>query len=214
MELIVGPNSRAEILAGPKFGQSGMTMDTLQVDVFFRGDIVPGQNILDVRERLKKLFNADEQQLQKLFSGRPVAIRRNLDREAAEQYREAVFNAGAMVELRPVKTEATSAEVGFSDNKAPIQSKAELQNQSITHDHGREAEEAEDEDVPDFSIAPIGADMLREEDRKVIDPVEVVISALAVEDMSGDILQDSEKKHVDPVEVDISHLSVEDLPPQ
>lgn len=208
MELIVGPNSRAEILAGPKFGQSGMTMDTLQVDVFFRGDIVPGQNILDVRERLKKLFNADEQQLQKLFSGRPVAIRRNLDREAGEQYREAVFNAGAMVELRPVKTEASLAERGSSDHIESTQPKAELQSQPIAHDQVKEAR------GEDFSIAPIGADMLREEDRKIIDPVEVDISDLAVEEMSGDILQDSEKKHVDPVEVDISHLSVEDLPPQ
>ena len=192
-----------------------MTMDALKVDIFFRGDIVPGQNILDVRERLKKLFNADEQQLQKLFSGRPVAIRRNLDREAAEKYREAVFNAGAMVELRPVKTAATSAGTGSTDHKGPSRAKAALQlSQAIAHDQVVEAEEAEGEDVAGFSIAPIGADMLREEDRQVIDPVEVDISDLAIEDMSGDILQDSEKKHVDPVEVDISHLSVEDLPPQ
>ena len=157
-----------------------------KVDVFFRGDIVAGESLPEVRERLQQLFNADDQQLQRLFSGRPVAIRRDLDREEGKRYQIAMFKAGAQVELRPVKVEAQ--QLGEGD----------------THE----------EEQDNISIAPIGADMLNEEEREVEAAVEVDISALSLESIGGDILQENEKTHIEPVTVDTSHLSVDDVPPQ
>ena len=54
-----------------------------KIDVFFRGDLVAGEKIVDVRERLKKLFKANDEQLQRMFSGRPIAIRRGIDSATA-----------------------------------------------------------------------------------------------------------------------------------
>ncbi len=200
-------------------------MGTQKMDVFFRGDIAPGQSLIEVRERLQKLFNADDNQMQRLFSGRPVAIRRNLDSQAAEQYREAVLKAGALVELRSTQPTISPAPASSVDQASP-QHKPEPE-QAVSQLAVRETAEQQPEkvaDVPEddlpeedgsgFSIAPIGADMLKEEEREIVDAVEVDISELAIEPMSGDILQDDEKIEIDPVEVDISHLSVEDLPPQ
>ena len=62
-------------------------------------------------------------------------------------------------------------------------------------------------------MAPIGADMLREEDRPLVDAVEVDISGLSAEIPTGDLLDEGEKKPVRAVEVDTSHLSIEDLSP-
>ena len=156
-----------------------------KVDVFFRGDIVAGENLPEVRERLQQLFNADDQQLQRLFSGRPVAIRRDLDREEGKRYQIAMYKAGAQVELRPVKAEA------------------QQQGGGDTH-----------EDDDDISLAPIGADMLNKDERAAQSAVEVDTSALSLASLGGDILKENEKTHIEPVTVDTSHLSIDDVPPQ
>lgn len=202
-----------------------------KIDVFFRGDIVAGQKAIDVRERLQKLFKASDEQLQRMFSGRPIAIRRGLDSATAKQYRDTLFKAGALVELKPAETapESTGA-------RPTAESPAQIQGQQASGQTPKQDQQAfqpapglqagdiigQGEEITAtgetadaaFTIAPIGADMLREEDRPVVEAVKVDISALAIEELVGDILQDSEKKRVDPVAIDTSHLSVEELPPQ
>ncbi|HAD08095.1 MAG TPA: hypothetical protein DCF62_01320, partial [Porticoccaceae bacterium] len=83
---------------------------TTKFDVVFRGDIAPGQKVVDVRERVQKLFKADEQQLQRLFSGRPVTIRSALDQAQAEQYEQALLQAGALVEVKPSRDQVKERE--------------------------------------------------------------------------------------------------------
>lgn len=207
-------------------------MDDQLIDVFFRGDIVPGENIMGVRERLKKLFNADDQQLQQLFSGRPVVIRRNLDGPAAELYKESMLKAGALVELRPAKVAAESAEATAPDatkvatqvtqgpasggNSAPERTSERVAADLAggVHPGGQQPPSESGSASGDFSLAPVGADVLNENERPRVMPVEVDISALAIEPMEGDLLKSDEKRHVEAVEIDVSHLSVEDLPPQ
>ena len=198
-----------------------------KMDVFFRGDLVAGQKAVDVRERLQKLFKANDEQLQRMFSGRPIAIRRGIDSAAAKQYREALLKAGALVELKPAKAVAESAE-GRPTMASPAQTQEQLTPGQVQQSaqpapqqqaeekisRGEEIGSGGETEAAAFTIAPVGADMLREEDRAVVEAAEVDISALAIEELEGDILQDSEKKHVDPVDIDISHLSVEDLPRQ
>ena len=202
------------------------------IDVFFRGDIVPGENIMGVRERLKKLFNADDKQLQQLFSGRPVVIRRNLDGPAAELYKESMLKAGALVELRPAKVAAESADAGAApdaaraeaqvtqgtasgSNSAPERaSERAAANAGGAHPPGQQPPSGSGSASGELSLAPVGADVLNEDERPRVKPVEVDISALAIEPMEGDLLKSDEKRHVEAVEIDVSHLSVEDLPPQ
>ncbi|HCO61642.1 MAG TPA: hypothetical protein DIT58_15800 [Porticoccaceae bacterium] len=70
------------------------------------------------------------------------------------------------------------------------------------------------EDSGEFTVAPVGADMLREEDRPLVDAVDVDISGLSAETPAGDLLNEGEKKPVQAVDVDTSHLSVEELSPK
>ncbi len=198
-----------------------------KIDVFFRGDLVAGQKVTEVRERLQKLFKANDEQMQRMFSGRPVAIRRGIDPVAAKQYQETMNNAGALVELRPVAIaddvvgqpiaeEPVTGQSAGAQTKAspPSETPQQASQQALEQNHGQSVVKGKGEIVEsEFTIAPVGADMLREEDRVSVEVTEVDISALAVEELEGDILQDSEKKHVAPVEIDTSHLSAEDLPP-
>jgi hypothetical protein len=213
-------------------------MEDPKVDIYFRGDIAPGQKIVEVRQRLQKLFNADEDQLQRLFSGRPVIVRRNIDLQAAAQYREAMLKAGALVELRPIPPDDDASPTTAGENVSERGS--DLPNDKITNraaggeevakeplagdisseiqkggtstqsieQHPRENVQA----VSEFSLAPVGADMLNGDEREEIVAVEVDISVLSAEEITGDILKEDEKKRVDPIEIDTSHLTVEKLP--
>jgi len=183
--------------------------ESKKFDLVFRGDIAAGQKIMAVRERVQKLFKADDQQLERLFSGRPVTIRRDLDQAQAEQYQQALLQAGALVELKPATgrmaapqasgREPKIAQAGANEGPAIAAPQAPAQS-------GREGSGV-------FTVAPIGADMLREEDRPLVDAVEVDISGLSAEIPTGDLLDEGEKKPVRAVEVDTSHLSIEDLSP-
>ncbi len=197
---------------------------TTKFDVVFRGDIAPGQKVVDVRERVQKLFKADEQQLQRLFSGRPVTIRSALDQAQAEQYEQALLQAGALVEVKPSRDQVKEREtpVPAQEPSAPrqepsasVQEPALIRETQASPDAETEAPaQGVPEDSGEFTVAPVGADMLREEDRPLVDAVDVDISGLSAETPAGDLLNEGEKKPVQAVDVDTSHLSVEELSPK
>lgn len=171
-------------------------MSAQQFDVFFRGDIVAGQTIVEVKERLANLFKLELAQVEPLFSGRPTAIRRNLDEATAKKYEQALLKIGAVVELRPVKIEEASA----------IQA-AET---SVANSPGDSSAPVDSDDG--LSLAPVGSDVLRPDERANVEAAEVDISALALEPGGGEILHDEEKRSVEKAQVDTSYLEI--LPPR
>ena len=186
-----------------------------QYDVYFRGDIAPGHQMVEVRQRLQALFKLDDERAAKLFSGRPLAIRRDLDKDGAEQYRDSLLKAGALVELRssasgevlaasspvapPVETPTTGS--GFSAEAAGPKSEPEPEPEQESAEAPAEA----------FSLAPAGADVLLPEERVVVEAVEVDTSALDLAPAGGDLLKDDEKRVLEDLEMDLSHLSVEPI---
>jgi len=154
-------------------------MSEPRYDVFFRGDIVPGQRLHEVRERLRQLFQIDDARLNTLFSGRPMAIRRALGASDAERYRVALREAGALVELRPLDVPDAPS---VADNPAPP---------------GGE-----------WSLAPVGADVLQPEERIPVAPVSVDISGLEVAPPGADVLREEERRPVVVRNVDTTHLGL------
>lgn len=173
-------------------------MSDQQFDVFFRGDIVAGQAVVEVKERLGGLFKLEAAQVDQLFSGRPTAIRRNLDEASAKQYEQALLKIGAVAELRPAKAEEAPAVQAVAHTSA-AGSLVEPSTEQINTDDG-------------LSLAPAGSDVLRPDERANIEVVEVDVSALALEPGGGELLRDDEKHSVEATQVDTSHLEV--LPPR
>ena len=68
--------------------------------VLFDGRIMPGKDVARVQARLKTLLKTDDQGIVKLFSGSPVAVRRNTDLATAEKIRQRFAAAGAFCEIR------------------------------------------------------------------------------------------------------------------
>jgi len=69
-------------------------------DIIFTGLILPGEDVREVKARVGELFKIRAEQLDRLFSGNPIAIKRSVGLETAKKYREAFQKAGALVELR------------------------------------------------------------------------------------------------------------------
>jgi hypothetical protein len=69
-------------------------------DIQFAGELVPGADPRQVRERLCGLFKLTPEALGRLFSGQVVVIKRDLDAGTAARYRDA-FPSGAVLRLVP-----------------------------------------------------------------------------------------------------------------
>ena len=77
-------------------------------EIVFNGQRVPGAQLAVVQSNLGKLFQADEQRLALLFSGRRLVLKTNLDAAAAEKYRSTLERAGALVEVVPMASAQTT----------------------------------------------------------------------------------------------------------
>ena len=64
-------------------------------EVIFRGDVELGRSVLEVKEGLAKLFNAEASRIDQMFSGKPVVIKANLNEETALRYQASLKTVGA-----------------------------------------------------------------------------------------------------------------------
>ncbi len=77
-------------------------------NVVFRGDIVSGHNLADVKARFAQLFKTDIAKVENFFAGRPVVLKANCDRATGDKFRTVLEQAGAIVEIRPVAPPAAA----------------------------------------------------------------------------------------------------------
>lgn len=78
-------------------------------DLSYAGEIAPGADPSEVRERLQAIFKLAPDGADRLFTGHPVIIKRDLDADAAARF-EAVFaQAGAVLRISPARTASREA---------------------------------------------------------------------------------------------------------
>lgn len=189
-------------------------------EVVFSGQIAPGADVQQVRQGIQRLFNASEAVLEQFFSGRRIVVKRELDAAAAEKYRQAFAQVGALVEVlasgqplsggvdAPAVTEASGPAV--SDGLAGAvaeQEPAEEQKSGILQVAPRDEYMAAFAHVqaPDFGLAKTGADL---QDSKPEEKVpELDLSALTLAPAGSDLEQLPGAEPVTPP--DISHLRLE-----
>ncbi|VAX11705.1 hypothetical protein MNBD_GAMMA26-65 [hydrothermal vent metagenome] len=82
-------------------------MSTDRFDIFFSGQVIEGQDEAAVQAKIGKMFKANPQQLERLFSGSPVTVKSGVDLDTAVKYRVAFRNAGALVDIKPQASETT-----------------------------------------------------------------------------------------------------------
>ena len=69
-------------------------------DIYFSGEVLEGQDPALVRQRIGRMFKAQDAALDRPFSGTPVRIKAGLGQETAIKFRVAFRDAGATVDIR------------------------------------------------------------------------------------------------------------------
>ena len=81
--------------------------------IVFKGEILDGADSSAVQQKVAAMFKADAAKLAALFSGKPVAIKKNVDEATANKFVAAFAKAGAkayaknMAEPAPSKASAS-----------------------------------------------------------------------------------------------------------
>ena len=158
-------------------------------DVCFAGQLLPGQELQAVRQKIQKLFNASPETLDKLFSGKTQMVKRGCDEQTARKYQQAMERAGALAIIRAPDAASTQA-------NSPASPGAESQ----TENSG-------------LNLAPAGSEVLRPEERAVVATNEIDVSDIELTAAGSDLGEPVEATATAP---DTSHLSMgevgEDIP--
>lgn len=69
--------------------------------VVFKGEVAPDKSVAEVKQALASLMQARVFQLETLFSGQPIVVKKNLSHDIALKYVMAFQDIGAVAELKP-----------------------------------------------------------------------------------------------------------------
>ncbi|HEY7884360.1 MAG TPA: hypothetical protein VIC08_05375 [Cellvibrionaceae bacterium] len=151
-------------------------------DLVFRGDIVLGHSLSDVKARMQQLFKADAAKIDALFSGRPVTLKRNMDEATAKKYQAVLSKAGAEVAL-----------VAVTEGESAASAESSVSTQA-------------------WSLAPVGSPLLRPRERQSLaPPVSVDISAISLKPALGNLLEAGEVARAPAAEVTVPDFDLAEV---
>ena len=80
--------------------------------VVLNGEIFPGAKIDTVKEKMAQLFKLTNDQVNALFSGKRQVVKKDIDKETAKKFKDAIENTGAvcLVEIEEVDVSGLSLE--------------------------------------------------------------------------------------------------------
>jgi hypothetical protein len=74
--------------------------------VVFEGEILEGSQVQEVKRALAKLYNISEDRVERFFSGKRLAVKKDVDYETAMQYVKAFERAGAVCRVEELEPRA------------------------------------------------------------------------------------------------------------
>jgi hypothetical protein len=151
--------------------------------VIFRGDIVMGQSLPDVKQRLKQIFKVDDARIDNLFKGKPVPLKTHLTQDDAEKYRLILRKAGAVVVV-----EAMS-----QAKPAPTVSKATASSTGILRPSAQ------------WRLAPVGS-RLSDSSAAASTPKIISLAHLTVAPQLGNLLKDNERPSIPEATINANSL--------
>ncbi|MCL2830374.1 MAG: DUF805 domain-containing protein [Betaproteobacteria bacterium] len=80
-----------------------------KVRIVFRGEIIAGEVEAQVKQRAAQLFKVSPEQVEKLFSGKPIVLRKELPEEEGPRYRKRLEQAGMHVYIEEIEEASSSS---------------------------------------------------------------------------------------------------------
>lgn len=98
-------------------------MSQARFKIVFSGELMPAAQLDEVKANLARLFKSDSAKIDSLFSGTPVALKRDLGEDEAEKYLAALQRAGAKV-YKETDLGASLSLVETEDHNPPAEATA------------------------------------------------------------------------------------------
>ena len=185
-------------------------------EVAFSGRIVDGSNPEQVKARVGKMFKADASKIATLFSGNRVVIKKNIDRATATKYKAALFQAGAISEIKPMSAAGIALATPAKPAVKPPPAPRETPNVSIeTGDWGAVAPPPQVDPLGitgdqiqdlDATLAPVGS-AIRGKIEETPEP-QFELAELEIAPVGSDLA--SSKKEPEPPPPDTSGITMAD----
>lgn len=172
--------------------------------VIFRGDLQPGYTTADVKAHFARLFKAGPDTVEKLFCGRPLAIKKGLNRAQADQLQATLAKYGAQSSLK-VEGEPEQPAVALTPEPERETSAAKLteQNPEQNPEQAQPAMASGAGLSVELSLAPMEGNLLKTHERQQVEPVQVAVSHLSLQAEGGNLVKESERSKEPPVEVEV-----------
>jgi hypothetical protein len=190
---------------------------TERYNVYFAGRLVDGHELDSVRAKLAKVFNVDQQTLDKLFSGKNQLVKSDCDKPTALQYKVAMQRAGAeptisIIESDPKQANAAPAKRQTAAEKIAALAATPTTGRFETTGTIKPASGARQEDTTGgtkgLNLAPPGTDVLHINERAVPISRSVDTSDLTLDTLGQRL---SRKPSSPPAMPDTSHLNMAEV---
>jgi hypothetical protein len=155
-------------------------------NVVFRGEILPGHSLVDVKARFAQLFKMDAAKAEGFFGGKPLVLKANCDRATADKFKTVLEQAGALVEVRPAAAQqvapqaAAPARPAVAPASAPTASPAGVSPAPASTATPAATPAATSAPQDPWSLSAAGANLLRPNENKAPAPVEIDTSHLKI----------------------------------
>jgi hypothetical protein len=166
-------------------------MSEQRYDLSYRGLLVPGADPVEVRRRLGAIFKLHEAGLGRLFTGKPVIVKRDVDAATAARYERLFAQAGAELTVVPLER----------SEPPPVLDPEPYVGVETRHGPGI--------DTSGLSLAPVGGVL---EELPPPAPVQLDISHLSLVSGNDWTLEDCEPPPTPIPLPDLSYLTLEPLP--
>ncbi len=174
-------------------------------NIVFSGQLMEGTSLEEARDKIRQLFNADDKQLSRIFSGAPVTIKTGVDDETATKYRLAFRKAGVLIDIKPSTTPTESHDTNTATQTETLTLLPP--NTGSLIDCAKPVTPQPIPDISNMSLASKGSIL---DESPTVAPVEIDISALTLTPPNTGTLEDC-KKDIAPHQIpDISHLNLDD----
>lgn len=203
--------------------------------IIFRGEIADGAHLPDVKRNLAKLFKSPIEKMERLFVGRPVAVKKNLAEADARRYQKALLAVGALTELSDAESGKIAPAKPAPKSETLAARIARIEAEQLSADAAQkdasstaQQEFASESPVEDIVMVEVEVEADAEADIEVVSE-EVLLQAaaplvaendfpqthlgepggaLSLRPMEGELLEEFERVHQDPVNVDITDISL------
>jgi len=200
-------------------------MSEASYQILVNGKLVEGVSEAQAKQNMAALFKAPVEKIEPMFSGRTLAVKKGLTKEAALKYKAAINKAGMLAAVAPMETSeaapaaearasdtdlshATIAPVGSTVDETPPPAEPDIDTSGLVM--GMTGIDLDDSppvpepqiDTSELSAAQVGSDVT---DYTPIPEPEIDISQLSAAEVGSDV---TDTVAVPPADIDTSGLSM------